>query len=100
LLWHYHRSTHEALRSQLYGYGVGLTAFYTAVVARHPLHAFRLLALAPRAIRELVGSGGIRAQSFGKSFPADLLAANRSGLVHGPAAYWRARRQQRRVPGR
>ena len=100
LLWHYHRSTHEALRSQLYGYGVGLTAFYAAVVTRHPLHAFRLLALAPRAIRELAGSGGIRAQSFGKSFPADLLAANRSGLAHGPAAYWKARRQQRRVAGR
>ena len=97
LLWHYHRSTHEELRSQLYGYGVGLTAFYTAVVARHPLHSFRLLALAPRAIREVLGSGGVRAQSFGQAFPADLLAANRSGLVHGPAAYWTARRRQRRL---
>jgi GT2 family glycosyltransferase len=100
LLWHYHRATHEALRSQLYGYGVGLTAFYAAVVSRHPLHAFRLLALAPRAIRELLGSGGIRAQSFGEAFPPDLLAANRSGLVRGPAAYWRARRQQRQGAGR
>ena len=100
LLWHYHRSTHEELRSQLYGYGVGLTAFYAAVVSRHPLHAFRLLGLAPRALREVLGSDGIRAQSFGESFPADLLAANRSGLVHGPAAYWRARRQQRRAAGR
>jgi GT2 family glycosyltransferase len=100
LLWHYHRTTHEALRSQLYGYGVGLTAFYAAVVSRHPLRAFRLLALAPQALREVLGSDGIRAQGFGESFPADLLAANRSGLLHGPAAYWSARRQQRRVAGR
>jgi len=99
LLWHSHRTTHEALRSQLYGYGVGLTAFYTAVVLRHPPHAFRLLALAPRAIGEVLGSGGVRAQTFGESFPPDLLAANRRGLVRGPAAYWRARRQQRRVAG-
>ena len=100
LLWHSHRSTHEELRSQLYGYGVGLTAYYAAVVSRHPLHAFRLLALAPRAMREVLGSGGVRAESFGESFPADLLAANRSGLVRGPAAYWMARRQQRRDAGR
>lgn len=99
LLWHAHRSTHEALRSQLYGYGVGLTAFYTAVVLRHPPHAFRLLALAPRAMREILGSSGIRAQTFGESFPPDLLAANRRGLIRGPAAYWKARRQQRRVAG-
>ena len=60
------------LRSQLYGYGVGLTAFYAAVVSRHPLHAFRLLALAPRAIREVLGSGGIRAQTFGDVVPGRL----------------------------
>ena len=97
LLWHYHRRTHADLRSQLYGYGMGLTAFYAAVVSRHPLHAFRLLALAPRAIREVLGSGGVRAQTFGDSFPADLLAANRSGMIRGPAAYWTGRRQQRRI---
>jgi len=100
LVWHYHRSTLEELRSQLYGYGMGLTAFYTAVVARHPLYVFRLLALAPRAIREVLGSGGIRSQSFGEAFPADLLAANRSGLVHGPVAYWTSRRRQRRLRSR
>ena len=100
LLWHCHRTTHAALRSQLYGYGVGLTAFYTAVVLRHPPHAFRLLALAPRAIGEVLGSGRIRAQTFGTSFPPDLLAANRRGMVRGPAAYWKARRQQRRAAGR
>jgi cellulose synthase/poly-beta-1,6-N-acetylglucosamine synthase-like glycosyltransferase len=100
LLWHSHRRTHEALRSQLYGYGVGLTAFYTAVVLRHPPHAFRLLALAPRAIGEVLGSGGIRAKTFGESFPPDLLAAKRRGLACGPAAYWKARRQQRRGAGR
>jgi len=100
LLWHSHRSTHEELRSQLYGYGLGLTAYYAAVVSRHPLHAFRLLALAPRALHEVLGSSGVRAETFGESFPADLLAANRSGLIRGPAAYWQARRQQQRVSAR
>jgi glycosyltransferase involved in cell wall biosynthesis len=100
LVWHYHRRTYESLRRQMYGYGVGLTAFYAAVVARHPLHAFRLLALAPRAIREVLGSSGIRAGDLGESFPAELLAANRSGLIRGPAAYWMARRRRRPRPQR
>jgi cellulose synthase/poly-beta-1,6-N-acetylglucosamine synthase-like glycosyltransferase len=97
LVWHYHRRTQESLRRQMYGYGMGLTAFYAAVVSRHPLHVFRLLALAPRAIREVLGSSGVRAGGLGESFPADLLAANRRGLVRGPAAYWMTRRRQHRL---
>lgn len=100
LVWHYHRLTYESLRRQMYGYGIALTAFYASVVARHPLRGFRLLALAPRAIREVLGSSGVRAGGLGESFPADLLAAKRSGLVRGPAAYWMARRQRRRRPPR
>lgn len=96
LVRHCHRATHELLRAQFYGFGAGLTAFYAAVVSRHPMYVFRLLALAPRAFREVCGSRGDRAGSIGDSFPSDLLAANRKGMTRGPAAYWRSRMKQHR----
>ncbi len=96
LVRHCHRATHELLRAQMYGVGVGLTAFYAAVLSRHPMYVFRLFALAPRACREVLGSRGDRAGSIGDSFPPDLLAANRKGMTRGPVAYWRTRMRQHR----
>ena len=94
LLRHCHRATHESLRVQFYGIGAGLTAFYAAVVSRHPMYVFRLAALTPRAVREVFGSHGDRAGGIGDSFPPDLLAANRKGMTRGPMAYWRTRMRQ------
>jgi glycosyltransferase involved in cell wall biosynthesis len=94
LVRHCHRPTHELLRAQFYGVGVGLTAFYAAVISRHPMYLFRLFALVPRAFREVFGSRGDRAGSIGDSFPPDLLAANRKGMTRGPMAYWRTRMRQ------
>lgn len=85
---HCHRTTYEKLLNQFYGLGVGLTAFYTAMLMRHPLYVFRLLALAPRAFREVLGNKGERAQGLGDMFlPADLLNAHRRGMIKGPVAY-------------
>lgn len=96
LVRHYHRRTKQQLYFQMYGFGVGLTAFYAAILSRHPVYAFRLLALAPRACRELFGASGQRAGGLGKTFPKDLLSATRRGMIHGPRAYWMGRLGQRR----
>lgn len=89
LVRHCHRAAHKLLRVQIYGLGVGLTAFYAAVVSRHPMYVFRLVALAPRAFREVFGSGGDRAGGISDSFPSDLLVANRKGMTRGPVVYIR-----------
>lgn len=95
LVRHYHRPAYDLLRHQMYGLGVGLTAFYAAMVSRHPTYALRLLALGPRAFREIFGSHGVRAGGIGESFPRDLLNANRKGMLRGPIAYWMTRRRYR-----
>ena len=96
LIRHRHRATYELLRANMYGIGVGLTAFYASVVSRHPMYLIRLFALVPRALREVLSSHGDRAGDIGKSFPKDLLAAIRQGMIRGPIAYWRARLQEHR----
>jgi GT2 family glycosyltransferase len=94
---HCHRATYEELRLQLHGAGIGLTAYYTSMVMRHPTYAFRLLALAPRGIREIFGSHGDRTNGLGKDFlPTDLIAAHRKGVVRGPLEYLKTRIRQSR----
>jgi GT2 family glycosyltransferase len=95
LVRHRHRVTHELLRKQFYGLGVGLTAFYASIASRNPIWVFSLLALAPRALREVFASNGDRAAGLGESYPSDLLAAIRTGMTRGPIAYWKTRIQQR-----
>jgi hypothetical protein len=95
---HHHRSDDEGLRRQFHGYGTGLTAFYAALVARHPRLLWRLARLAPRALSEMRGTGPVRLATVGEDFPADLLAVHRRGVLAGPWRYVRGRVQARRRP--
>lgn len=90
---HYHRRDVDGLYRQLRGYGTGVTAMYTALVLREPAAVWSLLGLAPRALRHLVGGGA----PTGADVPARLRRALRRGMLSGPAAYLRGRRQQRRA---
>ncbi|GAA3457899.1 glycosyltransferase family 2 protein [Dactylosporangium matsuzakiense] len=94
---HVHRRDLAGLERQLYGYGVGLTAAYTSLVLQRPSLIPRLLALAPTALRDLRNPQGDRLASIGPDFPMHILAGNRRGMLRGPAAYLRGRRQQRAV---
>ena len=95
-MWHYHRGDVESLRSQLYGYSVGLTAYYAALIRHRPSVLPHLLGTVPHAARYL--------WSKSKQAPADtsdLLAAldrrHGRGMLVGPVAYARSMRLQARV---
>jgi hypothetical protein len=53
------------------------------------------MGIVPRAARELFGRGGRRTATIEADFPADLLRANRRGMLAGPTAYWRGRARTR-----
>jgi len=89
LTWHHHRTDVDGLRSQLVGYGTGLTAAYTALVLRRPSVVPGLLRLVPRAVREVVLGRGARTATVGADFPRELLRANRRAMLRGPYAYLR-----------
>ncbi|MEV6802292.1 glycosyltransferase [Micromonospora rifamycinica] len=93
---HYHRRDLAGLRKQLVGYGTGLTAAYTGLVLTDPARLLPLLRLAPTALRDLHRPEGPRLAGVGAEFPPELLAANRRGMLRGPAAYLRGRRRARR----
>jgi len=96
LVWHHHRGDIDSLRSQLYGYSVGLTAFYAALIRNRPSVIPHLLTVLPHAARYLWSSA--KKNSAGTS---ELLAAldrrHGRGMLLGPVAYARSVRQQARV---
>lgn len=88
---HFHRREVDGLRRQMRGYGVGLTAFYTAEVLGRPATALELIRIAPRALRDLYSSDSIRVATIEDDFPRELLAENRRGMALGPWLYLRSR---------
>ena len=89
---HYHRRDFEGLQKQMIGYGAGLTAAYTSLVLHRPGLLWRLLKLAPGALRDLTSSDSLRVSTLQADFPRELLKANRRGMVAGPRAYLKGRR--------
>ncbi|MGR7024981.1 glycosyltransferase [Geodermatophilus sp. URMC 62] len=94
---HFHRRDLAGLRRQMEGYGTGLTAFYTSLVADSPLVLVRLAALAGRAVRDMTSDSSLRVSGLSEDFPPELMAANRAGMKRGPGAYVRQRLLDRRA---
>jgi glycosyltransferase involved in cell wall biosynthesis len=93
---HFHRRDVEDLEKQMYGYGVGLTAFYTALLRWNWRLVLPLIRLAPRAVIDMSGARGSAATTgLPEDFPQGLLRLKRRGLLLGPLSYVRARRRAR-----
>lgn len=88
---HYHRRDYTGLRRQLYGYGSGLSAFYTSLLLDHPTLLVPLLRLLPQAMRTFRDPNGARLAGISEEFPRDLLREHRKGMLRGPFEYLRER---------
>jgi glycosyltransferase involved in cell wall biosynthesis len=99
LVRHSHHADRGAFEAQIYGYGVGLTSYYMALLRQRPRLIWSLVRLAPQALRYLRGRGSPRTAGLGADLPAGLLARQRRGMLGGPVAYLRSSWQQR-SPGR
>lgn len=98
LVWHRHRKDWDSLRHTLYGYGVGVFAWWT--------HAFleerelTLLWHAPNWFREYYLRNLVRSLLKRPDHtPLELAWAEFSGALMGPINYFRSRRQLRRQEG-
>jgi len=89
---HVHRRDLAGLRAQMYGYGAGLTAFYTSLIVHEPWVVWALLRLLPTALRDLTSADSLRVATLDEDFPRSLLRANVRGMVSGPWRYVRGRR--------
>lgn len=88
---HLHHRTYEHLRRQVYGYGVGLTAYVAHTIAQDPASSARLLRKLPVGIAYALNpwSGKNRRKV---DYPRELTFIELGGMLYGPLAYWRSRR--------
>jgi glycosyltransferase involved in cell wall biosynthesis len=103
LVRHHHHESWSGIANQFYGYGMGLTAFYTRAVLRHPRHIVTLARLAPRAFRDLFGNDSPRTARMRADYPAELVRLQRRGMLAGPVGYlrslWRSRHTTQSTAG-
>lgn len=84
---HRHRRTADGLDLQAFGYGVGLGAYLTAVVAAHPGLALQALRHLPAATRFAFSRSSQRNQDRYDGWPQGAARRERTGLFLGPVAY-------------
>lgn len=111
LVWHHHRETWADLETQAYGYGAGLTAYLTAILAGRPALLPAFLARLPRGLahartltraRDTDGGDGGAPGAHGTRthpWPRRLSRLQRRGMLYGPLGYLRARRAAGRRKG-
>jgi GT2 family glycosyltransferase len=96
---HRHARDHRALKRQVYGYGVGLTAYLTKCVLDRP----RLLPVAarraPAAARHVLRRGSAKNSRLPAGYPPELARLERLGMLAGPFAYVASRRRAGRQVG-
>lgn len=94
-VWHRHRSTAHALRSQIFDYSKGHVAYQltTLIDERDPRALVRLAWSLPKTY---VGRAMDRIRQR-SDYPLDLIALEICGNLAGPCALWRSRRRVRKL---
>lgn len=94
IVHHFHHQTYEQLQKQMRGYGVGLGAFLTKVVAERPTSAIRLAARTIPGLRHMYSMRKTAVDSPTPSFDGRfgrLQRDERMASLAGPWAYARSR---------
>lgn len=97
LLWHAHRRSEEALRRQMYRYGVGLSATVTRWLLEDLRTAWDVLRRLPPGLAHVLAPGSRKNAARSRTYPAALTRLELLGLAVGPFAYLRSRRRARRL---
>jgi hypothetical protein len=87
---HTHRRTRDQFLHQVTGYGTGLTAMYTAIIARNPRHLAGILRRIPAGLRLLCRPREHRSPSRASSYPRRTTLYQMLGMAYGPLAYARS----------
>jgi GT2 family glycosyltransferase len=95
LCWHEHRRDDEALRRQLFNYGVGCTAILTKYLLRDPGFLGAVARSVPLELRRREQNTSEQATSA--ELPKVYARLFRRGMLRGPRLYGKSRRWARRL---
>jgi GT2 family glycosyltransferase len=97
LMWHHHRRSEEALRRQMFRYGVGLSATVTKWVLDDRRSALAILRRLPRGAAYLLSPTSKKNRNKSATFPPVLTRLELLGVACGPVSYLRSRRRSHRL---
>jgi GT2 family glycosyltransferase len=97
LMWHSHRRSDEALRRQMFRYGVGLSATVTKWMLDDRRSALAVLRRLPQGAAYLLSPTSKKNKNKSQTFPPVLTRLELLGVLCGPIAYLRSRRRIRRL---
>ncbi len=90
IVYHSHYREYAHLRKQLYGYGIGLTAFLTRVIVDRPSRVFDFLRLIPMGLYFALSPRSRKNARKQAGYPRDLTLGELFGMIRGPEAYLRS----------
>lgn len=93
LVWHLHRPGIDGLRSQIYAYGVGLTAYLLKTMLANPRVVPDFLSRVPRGAWFALSPTSSKNAQKSPGYPSDLTRLELKGMLYGPLAYARSRRR-------
>ena len=93
IVWHRHRPEYAVLRSRIYGYGVGLTAFLLRSIIAKPRLSTSLVRQLPRGVAFALFPSSEKHREKSASYPSELRWAEVVGMMYGPVAYARSARR-------
>ena len=88
---HRHRRDYAGLQRQIYGYGVGLTAFLMKTLVDHPTRIFELASRLPYGLFFILSGHSPKNHKKHADYPPELTRLERIGMLYGPLAYLRSR---------
>jgi GT2 family glycosyltransferase len=97
IVWHAHHRSDRALRTQIHGYGVGLTAMLLKQMVTSRRARTDILKRIPAGLRFQFRSDSTKNANKQDGYPPALMALELAGQARGPLAYAQARFTQRRV---
>ena len=100
LAYHAHRRDYQGLRRQVFGYGVGLSAYLLKTVAENPRLLPDIAGRVPHGVRYALSPRSGKNARKRRGYPRDLTLAELRGIAYGPVAYMRSRRRYREATRR
>ena len=93
IVWHTHRPDYPGLRRQVYSYGVGLTAYLLKVIINRPDLIWDFVRRIPRGVAFALKPSSAKNHGKQQDYPRELTWLELRGMIYGPIAYARSRRQ-------
>jgi glycosyltransferase involved in cell wall biosynthesis/cellulose synthase/poly-beta-1,6-N-acetylglucosamine synthase-like glycosyltransferase len=97
IVQHAHQREYEQLERRVYGYGLGLTAVFTKSLLHNPSLVPQLLRRVPRGLAFALSPSSAKNAEKDEDFPAELTRLELRGMLRGPLAYARGRREAKRT---